>query len=339
MAKTKTENENVLEILGTTIQKGESATVSFNVAKLHTQNSIDVPVIISRSKKPGPTVLITAGIHGDEINGVEIVRQIIARDINKPKKGTVICIPVINVFGFIHMDRQFPDGRDLNRVFPGIKGGSLASRVAFKLVTEILTHVDFIMDFHTGGADRFNAAHIRIIKNETSLIDAAEIFAAPFILYSKNLSKSFRQTCHKLGIPVLLFEGGKSFHIDNTTTNIGVNGVKRVLSHLGMLATKFKVSKPKHESIIIKKSKWVRAKYSGMFKSVVKIAQFVEKGQTLGHITDPYGSFNHDVKAPNSGYLFSVNDAPIIYQGDAIFHISIGVKNDQKPDTKRLQVT
>ena len=335
----KENKEDILEILGTKIHKGESANVSFNVAKLHTQNSIDVPVIISRSKKPGPTVLITAGIHGDEINGVEIVRQIIARGINKPKTGTIICIPVINVFGFIHMDRQFPDGRDLNRVFPGIKGGSLASRVAFKLVTEILPHVNFIMDFHTGGADRFNAAHIRIIKNEKSLKEAAEIFGAPFILFSKNLSKSFRQPCHKLGIPILLFEGGKSFHIDNTTTNIGVNGAKRVLNHLGMLNSKFKLPKPKHESIIIKNSKWVRAKYSGMFKSIVKIAQYVQKGQILGNITDPYGSFNHQVKAPNAGYIFSINDAPIIYQGDAIFHISIGVKNDQKPNTKSLQAT
>lgn len=332
MGKTEHKIQDILKILGTEVQKGESTTVSFNVAKLHTQNSIDVPVIITRSKKPGPTVLITAGIHGDEINGVEIVRQVIARGINKPKKGTIICIPVINVFGFIHMDRQFPDGRDLNRVFPGIKGGSLASRVAFKLTTEILPHVDFIMDFHTGGADRFNAAHIRIIKNETSLKDAAEIFGAPFILYSKNLSKSFRQTCHKLGIPILLFEGGKSFHIDNTTTNIGLNGVKRVLNNLGMLNAKFKIKNPKQQSIVIKESKWVRAKYSGMFKSSVKIAQFVKKGQVLGNITDPYGSFNHVVKAPNSGYLFSVNDAPIIYQGDAIFHISIGLNEINEQD-------
>ncbi|MEM6515600.1 MAG: succinylglutamate desuccinylase/aspartoacylase family protein [Bacteroidota bacterium] len=328
--------EDILQILGTQIKPGENTTVSFNVAKLHTQNSIDVPVIISRSKKPGPTVLITAGIHGDEVNGVEIVRQIIAKGYNKPKIGTIICIPVINVFGFIHMDRQFPDGRDLNRVFPGIKGGSLASRVAFKLVTEILPHVDFVMDFHTGGADRFNAAHIRIIKGEKSLKEAAEIFAAPFILYSQNLGKSFRQTCHKLSIPILLFEGGKSFHIDTSTTNFGVNGVKRVLNHLGMLKTKFKISKPKQESILIKESKWVRAKYSGMFKSIVKVAQYVNRGQIIGNITDPYGSFNHEVKAPNAGYIFSVNDAPIIYQGDAIFHISIGVKNDQEPNTESI---
>jgi predicted deacylase len=314
--------KEVLHILGKNVALGESAKVSFNVAKLHTQNTIDVPVIIERSKKPGPTVLITAGIHGDEINGVEIVRQIIAKGINKPKKGTIICIPVINVFGFIHMDREFPDGRDLNRVFPGGKGGSLASRVAHKLMTEIVPHADLILDFHTGGSDRFNASQIRIVKNETALAELAQVFGAPFIYYSKNINKSFRNSCYKLGIPILLFEGGKSFNIDNAITNTGVNGAKRVLHHLEMLGSKFKVSKPKNNCIKITESKWVRAKHSGMFKADVLANIHVKKGDVLGHITDPYGSFNYFVKAPNDGYIFNVNESPIIYQGDAIFHIS-----------------
>ena len=314
--------KEILHILGTKVALGESAKVSFNVAKLHTQNTIDVPIIIERSKKPGPTVLITAGIHGDEVNGVEIVRQIIAKGINKPKKGTIICIPVINVFGFIHMDREFPDGRDLNRVFPGGKNGSLASRVANKLMTEIIPHADLILDFHTGGADRFNAAQIRIVKNEVVLDELAEIFGAPIIYYSKNLNKSFRNTCYKLGIPMLLFEGGKSFNIDKTITNTGVNGTKRVLDHLGMLKSNFKVSKPKKSCVKIVESKWIRANHSGMFKPNKSVNTIIKKGDVLGHITDPYGSFNHFVKAPNNGYLFNVNESPIIYQGDAIFHIS-----------------
>ncbi len=314
--------KEVLDILGQKVALGESATVYFNVAKLHTQNKIDVPVIIERSKKPGPTVLITAGIHGDEINGVEIVRQIIAKGINKPKRGTIICIPVINVFGFIHMDREFPDGRDLNRVFPGGKGGSLASRVAHKLITEIVPHADLIMDFHTGGADRFNSAQIRIKKGEIVLNELAEVFGAPFVYYSKNLNKSFRNTSYKMGIPMLLFEGGKSFNIDSRITNTGVNGAKRVLNHLEMLNTKFKVSKPKKSCVYISESKWLRAKYSGMFKASIAINAKVSKGDVIGHITDPYGSFNHFVKAPNDGYIFNINESPIIYQGDAIFHIS-----------------
>jgi predicted deacylase len=314
--------KEVLHILGEKIALGESAKVSFNVAKLHTQNTIDVPVIIERSKKPGPTVLITAGIHGDEINGVEVVRQVIAKGINKPKKGTIICVPVINVFGFIHMDRLFPDGRDLNRVFPGGKGGSLASRVAHKLMTEIVPHADLILDFHTGGADRFNAAQVRIVKNDVVLDELAQVFGAPFIYYSKNLNKSFRNSCYKQGIPMLLFEGGKSFNIDSTITNTGVNGTKRVLNHLEMLNSKFKVSKPKKSCVKIIDSKWIRAKHSGMFKADVSVNSEVKKDDVLGHITDPYGSFNHFVKAPNDGYVFNVNESPIIYQGDAIFHIS-----------------
>ena len=315
-------DKDILHILGKKVALGQSAKVSFNVAKLHTQNTIDVPVIIERSKKPGPTVLITAGIHGDEVNGVEIVRQIIAKGINKPKKGTIICIPVINVFGFIHMDREFPDGRDLNRVFPGSKIGSLASRVAHKLITEIVPHADLILDFHTGGAGRFNAPQIRIVKNDSKLDELAQIFGAPFIYYSKNIKKSFRSASSKMDIPILLFEGGKSFNIDNNITNTGVNGIKRILHHLGILNSKFTVSKPKKNCIKIQGSKWIRASHSGMFKAAVSINSEVKKGDVLGHITDPYGSFNHFVKAPNNGYIFNVNESPIIYQGDAIFHIS-----------------
>lgn len=324
-------NKNfVLEILGKQISLGERAKLSFSVAKLHTQNSIEIPVIIERSKKAGPTVLITAGIHGDEVNGVEIVRQLISKGINKPKIGTIICVPLINVYGFLQMNREFPDGRDLNRVFPGSKNGSLASRVAHKLITEIVPLADLIIDFHTGGADRFNAPQIRITKQQIVLDELAEVFGAPFIVFSKQIKKSFRNSCDQLGIPLLLFEGGKSFHIDKVITNTGVNGVKRVLHHQGMLRSVFKVSTPKKSPIKIMESKWIRANHSGMFKSSVAINSFVEKGDVLGNITDPYGNFNHFVKAPNNGYIFNVNESPIIYQGDAIFHISTKVCHSLK---------
>ena len=320
--------KEVLEILGQKIKLGESKEVSFSVAKLQTQNSIDVPVFINRSKKPGPTVLITAGIHGDEINGVEIVRQVIAKGINVPKKGTIICVPLINVFGFIQMDREFPDGRDLNRVFPGSMNGSLASRVAHKLMSEIVPHADLILDFHTGGADRFNAPQIRIVKDEIVLDELARVFGAHFIVYSENVNKSFRNTCHKLGIPLLLFEGGKSFHIHPIVTNTGVNGVKRILNHLGMLNSKFKVSAPKKKCVYIAKTKWIRAKYSGMFRAVAHINSKVEIDDVIGHITDPYGKSNHFVKSPKSGYIINVNESPIVYQGDALFHISTKLAHD-----------
>jgi predicted deacylase len=279
-------------------------------------------VFVERSKIPGPTILITAGIHGDEVNGVEIVRQIIAKGINRPKKGTIICIPVINIFGFLHKEREFPDGRDLNRVFPGSKQGSLASQVAYKLVNEIVPQVDLILDYHTGGADRFNSPQIRIVPNNESLDELAQTFGAPFVLYSKNLNKSFRNTCDKLGVPMLLFEGGKSFYFDTSVTNTGVNGAKRVLHHFDMLASKFKISKPKKTCVFIEESKWFRAKYSGMFRASIAINKPVEKGDVIGHITDPYGKFHHFIKAPNSGFVINVNEAPIVYKGDALFRIS-----------------
>ncbi|TXG36929.1 succinylglutamate desuccinylase/aspartoacylase family protein [Seonamhaeicola maritimus] len=319
-------DKTILTILNETIEPGESKEVSFDVANLHTSTPVHIPVIIERAKKPGPTVLFTAGIHGDEVNGVEIVRQIIAKGINKPKCGTIICMPVINIFGFINLNREFPDGRDLNRVFPGSPKGSLASRVAHKLIHEVIPHVDYIMDFHTGGSDRFNAPQIRIAEGERKPKQLAKIFGAPFILYSKNLNKSFRNTCAKLGKTLLLFEGGKSFHIDDLVTNSGVNGAKRVLNHLDMLSSKYKASTPKKTPIIIGESKWIRAKYSGMFKAVVKINSKVQKGDALGNITDPYGKLNYFVKAQNTGYIINVNEAPIVYQGDALFHISTKLK-------------
>ncbi len=324
MSETK---NDILHILGEDIHPGESKEVNFDVANLHTSTPVNVPVIIERSKKPGPTVLFTAGIHGDEVNGVEIVRQLIAKGINKPKRGTIICMPVINIFGFINLKREFPDGRDLNRVFPGTPNGSLASRVAYKLITEVVPHTDLIVDFHTGGSGRFNAPQIRFSKENSKLYKLAEAFAPPFVLYSKNVSKSFRTSCYKLNKALLLFEGGKSFHIDDKVTNSGVNGSKRLLNHLEMLSSKFKASTPKNKCVFIDESKWQRAKYSGMFKASAPIGTHVEKHDVLGNITDPYGKFNYFVKAPNTGYIINVNESPIVYQGDALFHISTKIES------------
>ena len=315
-------HSSVLHILGEDIAAGESREINFHVAKLHSRTRVEVPVIINRSKKPGPVVLFVAGIHGDEVNGVEIVRQLIAKGINKPKKGTIICIPVLNIFGFLNKSRELPDGRDLNRVFPGSKTGSLASQVAHKLMDEIIPQVDFIVDHHTGGAGRFNAPQIRIDKGSPKLKKWAKAYGAPFVVYSKKIPRSLRSACDKINIPMLLFEGGKSYHIDRLVTNSGVNGAKRILDHMGMLISKFKVSAPKKDIIFIVESKWVRAKASGLFRPSIKLSEKVEKGSVLGYITDAYGKFNQSVKADSEGYIININEAPIVYKGDALFRIS-----------------
>lgn len=311
-----------MRILGEKIELGESKTLQFNIAKLYTATNVEVPVIIERALKPGPTVLITAGIHGDEINGVEIVRQLIANKINKPEKGTIICIPILNVFGFLSMNRQFPDGRDLNRVFPGTKTGSLASRVAHYFTKEILPHANYCMDFHTGGASRFNAAQIRVEPDNELALKNAQLFNAPFIVLSKVLDKSYRQTCAKMNIPFLLFEGGKSLSNDKEIVKYGVDGTLRFLHSLQMLNPTFKIPAVSQNAIIIKKSSWIRAHRSGLLHVKIPCNKLVKKGELLATITDPYGTMRFLVKAPNEGYIINVNELPIVHQGDAIFHIS-----------------
>ncbi|MBZ0327693.1 MAG: succinylglutamate desuccinylase/aspartoacylase family protein [Altibacter sp.] len=313
---------NKLIILGHTIKLGESRTIDFSIAKLYTSTKVEIPIIIERALIPGPTILMTAGIHGDEINGVEIVRQIIAKKINKPKKGTIICIPILNIFGFLNADRAFPDGRDLNRVFPGTKTGSLASRVAYHLTKKILPHIDYCLDFHTGGASRFNAAQVRIRPNDAELLNFAKIFNAPFTVYSSNIERSYRTTCAKMDIPILLFEGGKSLSSDKHIVKTGVDGVMRLLKHLEMLSEKFRAPEIISETILVEKSKWIRAQKSGLLHVKIDCNKFVLKDEFLATITDPYGTMRFKVKAPNEGYIINVNHAPIVHQGDAIFHIS-----------------
>lgn len=312
-----------LVILKETILAGESKTLNMEIAKLHTMTKLKIPVIIERSKIDGPTVLLTASIHGDEINGTEIIRQLIVQKINKPKRGTIICIPIVNIFGFINKTREFPDGRDLNRVFPGSKTGSLASRFAYHMVTEILPHVDYVIDFHAGGASRFNAPQIRIVPENLELKQLSDVFNAPFTLFSKNISGSFRNSCDKLGIKMLLFEGGKSLDLNNEITTEGVEGTKRFLNHLAMLNPKKETTMAENNSYCIERSNWIRAKYSGMFHGVAVVGSFVKKGDLLATVSDPYGKEEHKIKAPHEGYLLNVNDAPFVYQGDAIYHISV----------------
>ncbi|MFV8324599.1 succinylglutamate desuccinylase/aspartoacylase family protein [Flavobacterium sp. ZS1P14] len=323
-------NTTPIVLFGESIIPGESKTINVEIARLHTTTKLNIPIIVRRSKIDGPVVLFSAGIHGDEINGVEIVRQLIHKKINKPKRGTIICIPIINVYGFVNKSREFPDGRDLNRVFPGSKTGSLASRFAFHILTEIMPIVHYAVDFHAGGASRFNAPQIRLTQNNKELKILADVFNAPFTLYSRNISGSFRSSSEKLNVKMLLFEGGKSLDINNAIADEGVNGVKRLLSHLDMLDPKHFVTKQKTPTIYIEKSGWIRAKCSGLLHDYDTIGKFVKKGTILATITDPFGKFERKVKAPNDGYVINANHSPIVYEGDAIYHMSNTNEDDEE---------
>lgn len=267
-----------LTILKETILAGESKTINMEIAKLHTMNKLKIPIIVERSKLDGPTVLFTACLHGDEINGTEIVRQLIIQKINKPKQGTIICIPIINIFGFINKTREFPDGRDLNRVFPGSKTGSLASRFAFYILKEIMPHVDYAIDFHAGGASRFNAPQIRIVPENSELKELSDVFNAPFTLYSKNISGTFRNSCDKLDVKMLLFEGGKSLDLNDNVTQEALEGTKRFLDHLGMLNPRKKLQFQPTKPYILKNRVGLEPNIQVCFMEQQLLAVSLKKG-------------------------------------------------------------
>lgn len=312
-------------VLGETIAKGKGAQLNLDIAKLHTRTKIEVPVIVQRGRKDGPILLITGGIHGNEINGVEIVRQLISKKYNKPDSGMVICIPVVNIFGFLNQARQFPDGRDLNRVFPGSLRGSLASRFAYYLVKDIAPVIDYCIDYHTGGDSRFNAPQIRIDKNDMEGLALAKVFGAEFIVKSAGREKSFRETLHLLKKKVLLYEGGKSLHIDQEITEVGISGALRLMHHLGMRDFSDELlhfNKNTKTPKLVNSSKWMRAKHSGMFHPIANVGQKIQKGDLLGSVSGPFGYFERKIKAADAGFIICINQSPIVNQGDAIFHIA-----------------
>jgi len=307
-------------IRGIEIKKGESAFLEIEVAKQHTRNSLKIPIIVERSKRDGPTLLLMGGVHGDEVNGVAIVRDIILKNFNKPVRGTIICIPVLNVFGYLNQSRKFPDGRDLNRMFPGSSKGSLASQFAHTFTNEIAPLVDYVLDFHTGGADRENFPNIRCVFGESHALELAKVFGAPFIVHSAYLPKSVRHTIHKMGKTILLFEGGKSGNLDQSVIDVGLEGTLNVMRYLGLHKGKIK---SKSTPVLIVKSKWIRAPHSGMFQSKVKNGTKITSKTILGIITDPYGEFEKNIVAPFDCYVYGVNTAPIVHKGDALFHVSL----------------
>lgn len=307
-------------LLGKEIPEGKRTVLDLKVAKLHTRTTVNVPVIIERSTNPGPVVLLLAGIHGDETNGVGIIREIISQKINKPKNGTIICIPVFNIFGYLIQTREFPDGRDLNRMFPGSATGSLASQFAYQFTKEIAPNVDYVIDFHTGGGERDNISQIRCNKDDEKALELAKVFNPPMIVFSNNIVKSLRDTLHKMEKTILLFEGGKSKELNPTVINEGVNGTKNVLIHLGLIEGEISV---KATPIYVKKAKWLRAQHSGMFQIRVKNGDFIKKKEVLGVIQDPFGEFKKKIYAPEDCHIFCVNQTPIVNKGDALFHISI----------------
>ena len=304
-----------------TIAPGEEKQIDAQVGKLPTRTPIDIPIIVSRSTKPGPTLLLTGGMHGDEIKGIEIVRRIIAKGYNRPLIGSTICIPILNIFGFIHFSRQVTDGgKDINRSFPGSKSGSLASQLAYRLTQDILPYIDLGIDFHTGGARINNYPQIRAMLDDPYNLELAKAFAPKYIINSPYREKSFRKEAAKQGKSILVYEGGESLRLRKNAVDEGVNGLLRVMKHLKMTAD---APEPKQPSLMIKKSTWLRAKSGGIYHSFFRPGEEVSKGTVVGLITGPFGEFEHPMKARITGHVLSINNNPVVNRGDALMHIGI----------------
>lgn len=300
------------------IALGEHLKVNLTIARLPTYTPIDLPVHVYRGQKKGPTLLLTGGLHGDEINGIEIIRRMIESEQIFPEIGTVIAIPIVNIYGFIQSERGLPDGKDINRSFPGAKEGSLAKLLAYTLMKDIIPHIDCGIDFHTGGASRSNYPQLRVAFSNEKAKALAESFSPPVILNSGLISKSFRNAAQKKGKPILVYETGESLRFDEFGIKEAINGTLRVMKSLGMI----KHAPDNQKTLIYSKSEWVRAKTAGLFQPKVKLGSVLTKRQTLGYINDPYGDSSTRALTSRDGMVIGLNYCPVVHKGDAIIHFA-----------------
>ncbi|MFK5972071.1 MAG: succinylglutamate desuccinylase/aspartoacylase family protein [Flavobacteriaceae bacterium] len=316
----KEENKDVV-IGDETVSPGENKLVKIGVDRLPTGTLIDIPIFVFNAKKPGPIVLVQGGQHGDEINGIEIVRRMLQEKHFKISKGAIIAVPILNIFGFIHFSRDVPDGKDVNRSFPGTKSGSMASRIAYHYVTEIMHQIDFALDLHTGGGQRHNFPQIRYTAADEKSRLLAEVFNAPISFASRLIKGSFRNAAFQMGKPALVFEAGESMRFDDYAIQEGMQGILNVLKHLGMIPKLGLKYAERSSTIHLTKRKWLRAPTAGMFIPKISNGSEVLKGQEMGMVTDTYARHSKKIKAPYDGLVISINHQAVVNQGDALFHV------------------
>lgn len=315
-----------LSIAGIEIKPGERKCIELPAASLYTQTPMNLPVHVLRGKKPGPCLFITAAIHGDEINGVEIIRRLLLSPHLRHLHGTLIAVPVVNVYGFISLSRYLPDRRDLNRSFPGSQRGSLASRLANMLMTEIVSQCECGIDLHTGAIHRPNLPQIRVDLDTKGAENLAKAFNVPVILDSKLRDGSLREAASNLGIPILVFEGGEALRFDELTTRVGIRGIHRVLEAIGILHLSPSRRTKSIVPVIARSSHWVRAPRSGIVHPSRATGDRVRKGDVLGIIADPFGAdpsaIENEILAERDGIIIGINNLPLINEGDALFHVA-----------------
>lgn len=310
-----------IAIGGVTVISGKKQRIDVPVAHLPTQTPISLPVTVINGTRPGPCLWVSAAIHGDEINGVEIIRQVLSQVKPRRLQGTLIAVPIVNVFGFIEQSRYLPDRRDLNRSFPGSPRGSLAARLANLFMREIVAHCTHGIDLHTASHHRINLPQIRANLNDPDTYHVAKAFGAPLMIHAETRDGSLREAAAKRGIPILLYEAGEALRFDADAIQTGVQGVLRVMSVLGMYP-----SKPlEHHDLGVKvdKTRWIRASRSGILHIEIELGDRVSRRQRLGFISDAFGERSTTVHAPSNGIVIGHTRNPLVNQGDGIFHLAV----------------
>lgn len=313
------------------ILPGESKKIDLPVVRLYTDTEIKMPVYVKRARKDGPVMFVSAAVHGDELNGVEIIRRLIRRSSLKLTKGTLIFVPMVNVYGVLNQSRYMPDRRDLNRVFPGSKRGSLAGRLAHIFLNEIVSKCDYGVDLHTGAIHRSNLPQIRADLDDAETREMAEHFGVPVLLNSNLRDGSLRESAVEHGVKILLYEAGEALRFDELSIRAGERGVINVLAHLGMIR-KRKPSSTSNKKImpfIAYSSSWVRADTSGFVRDRVQIGDQVTKGQVLAEIGDSFGEVQSKVLAGREGIIIGKQNIPLVQEGDAMFHIAYFKESDE----------
>jgi hypothetical protein len=303
------------------IAPGVRETIDLPVSVLSDHTPVTMSVHVVHGRRPGPTMFVSAAVHGDEVIGVEIVRRLLRAPNLDMLKGTLLAIPIVNSFGFMNHSRYLPDRRDLNRSFPGSAAGSLAARLAHIFIQEIVSHADIGIDLHSAAVHRTNLPQIRVSPSKPETMVLAETFGAPLILTSKTRPGSLRQTAQDLGVDVLLYEAGEGLRFDEFATRAGVTGILRVMHHLKMISAKgiTKLRKPPVRST---SSFWMRAPAGGLLRTFKTTGEEVARGDVLGMISDPFGERESEILAEESGLLIGRTNLPVVNEGDGLFHIA-----------------
>lgn len=316
---------NSITIAKETIKAGESRCVKLALAMLYTSTPLEVPVYVFHGKKDGPILFITAAIHGDEINGVEIMRRLHHSSHIKRLRGTLITIPIVNVYGLMLHSRYLPDRRDLNRQFPGSGQGSMASKLAYLIMTEIVEHSTHGIDLHTGAIHRSNYPQVRFSHQNVESGKMAEAFATPICVPSSIRDGSLRHATENLNIPMIVYEAGEALRFDAFSIKLGVQGILRVMKYLGMLSPSQgkHIAKKKGASAVAKSTYWIRASTSGMMVDSKPLGHKVNRNELLCHIVDPLGDDRESVCCPYEGIIIGKSNIPLVNEGDALFHVAL----------------